>query len=227
MGPPPVAVVTATLDTTSDTIMMSRLDIDMPLGSIARAMLAAVALERGLDGIDEIMLSVGGCEVLETFARERASLSACDSECIATSCDLAFATMMTILQLSLDEVTFTRSTMHLNGQLDLADEDGDLVVERITGGSLSGSWTGVTSPRGRRAGGQPRGDSHHRHSLRPTPCPADYPLRAALELKERAVDAAIAALADAVSQHGARRSPRQQPRGRGRAPPRDRQRRGR
>lgn len=144
-GPPPVAAVTASLDAATDTITMSRLDIDMPLGSIARATLAAVALERGFESVDDIMLSVGGCEALETLARERPSLSACDGECIATSCDLAFATVMTILQLSLDEVNFTRSSMHLNGELDLADDDGDLIVERIAGGSLVGSWTGVTS----------------------------------------------------------------------------------
>lgn len=145
VGRPPVAAVAATLDASGGTIEMSHLDVEMPLSNVARAILRSVALERGLESTGEILREVGGCDILETLARERPSLSTCDAACISAACDLTFATVTTILELSLDEVSFTRNAMHLDGDLDLADDDGDLLVERIAGGDLVGSWTGVTA----------------------------------------------------------------------------------
>jgi hypothetical protein len=99
-----------------------------------------VSSDKSGDG-EEIRALVG-CTTLGKWLGKQslASRAACDASCIQAVCDRAVTRLTGAGQMALLLLDDQRPTLTLQGMLELVDDDGDLLPEKLSATAFSGQW---------------------------------------------------------------------------------------
>lgn len=124
-----------------DTLQLAQAALHAPLGALSSQVLDRVIGSGSAGYADEISTTIG-CATFETWLLEQSygQDGACDTACVRAACDRAVTRMASAAKAVLLSLDDSRPTLTLQGQLDLSDDDGDRMAERMSTDRLWGQW---------------------------------------------------------------------------------------
>jgi hypothetical protein len=111
------------------------LRIAMPLDRIVAHVLTSEASELGLTRREELVVSFAGCDALPALP----GVDVCDDACRELACREVTTVLWAGLDLQLSAITPSRTTLAIEGSLELVESMGGTAIEAFSG-TLSGSW---------------------------------------------------------------------------------------
>jgi len=126
----------------SDALALTRFQLGLPLGTFGGGVIDALAASMTATSATELLNETGGCVTLASWAADEPTISsACDGGCVLAACAQALDIVVASIDSGLLALDARRAYVKLGGTLTASDEDGDAIVERIAGDSLSGEWS--------------------------------------------------------------------------------------
>lgn len=143
LGEPIGTALQARLETSTDQIRIEEWQLRLPLGSLARLTLEAVARERDLAAPADLAREAGGCPTLETWMASQPSLAdSCDPACRVRACGAAVGELVAAILAAADSLSAQRRDLTVSGHATMHDRSGDLVVDEWNANELTGLWSG-------------------------------------------------------------------------------------
>lgn len=124
-----------------DRLEADELRIRMPLGKLVRAAFAGVARTRGAPDAAALLVDRAGCGALDAWISEQDEIAAeCDATCVAEVCKGAIESVLGLVATGAAPLDEMRASLVLSGSMTSEDADGDLTVDALRAGVLSGGW---------------------------------------------------------------------------------------
>jgi hypothetical protein len=132
-----------------ESLTVERLTVLLPLGSLGRAAIFALADERMRGSPGALLLDRAGCHVLaDVIAEETMIEASCDRTCVVEVCTSAMDALTGSIVAALGTLDLEWSTITLMGDLAAVDESSDLLPDVLIGPALTGRWGDPTGTMG-------------------------------------------------------------------------------
>ena len=137
----PAPEVMATAVAGEDQLRVEHLVFGLPLGRLIRAVLDALVTRGATTDLTELLMVPSGCEALRRWAATQDVIAmACDGPCLRQACRDAIAPIAEAMEGTVTELDDARSAVDLGGDVELHDDSGDGMVDRMVAAVLSGAW---------------------------------------------------------------------------------------
>jgi hypothetical protein len=149
MTPPKVLLAELAAPKTADATLLAEEDLieldvvrfPLPFGSLATLVVRGLIEDE--EGHAPSLRELFGCDTFGTWiasADPLGAASVCNEACTQLACEQAIETLISEMESALLALDESRPRLSLQGSLELADEDGDLVAERMSSDLLWGEW---------------------------------------------------------------------------------------
>lgn len=109
--------------------------VSLPLDRVVAHVLTTEASARGLTRREEYVVASAECAAMPALPE----VDVCDADCREAACREVTTLLWGALDLHLSVITASRTTLTLEGTLELLEETGDREIDAV-GGELGGSW---------------------------------------------------------------------------------------
>ena len=126
-----------------DTLALESLGFSLPFGALARAAIDAETSARGVASPGELLASGAGCTAFAAWIADDPIVGpACVDDCPRAACVRALDGLVEAALSAIETSASPRRSVELSGSIAMLDENGDLVVDVLSAGALSGTYVG-------------------------------------------------------------------------------------